>query len=54
MALEVVWCRVVGQRYWMQGLFSVGKTVFDFFLSLPTLVAIKVLFHNEHSKSEGI
>ena len=44
---------MVDQQYLKQGLFSVRKTVFAFFVSLPTLVAIKVLFHNEHSKSEG-
>ena len=44
---------MVCQRYSKLRLFSVQKTVFDFFISLPTLVASKVLFYNEHSKSEG-
>ena len=43
---------MVGQRFSKQGLLSVQKTLFDFFISLP-MVAIKVLFHNEHFKSEG-
>ena len=44
---------MVGQRYSRQGLFSARKTVFDFLISLPTSVAIEVLFHKEHSKSES-
>ena len=44
---------MAGQQYIKQDLFSVQKTVFDFLISLFTLVAIKILFHNEHSKSEG-
>ena len=32
---------MVGQRYSKQGLFSVRKTVFDFFITLLTLVTLR-------------